>query len=355
MAALVMVLLTGCGQVEEEAEVIAVSEVSSEMTYEMINVIKTDVVSTQRLSCSYTQTMQQDVAFSVGGRVIDKVYVQRGDEVKAGDLLVELELGTLEDDIEALEYQTEVLRHRKSFLDENERMDMESAYNGFAYHSGKEEDDIKNLEKQKESIAENYTYQREDFSDDIEFNEMEIADMKSELAESRIYASMDGVVTRVFDNLERSICKKDEVIITVINGSEGIWELEDAEEYKQYFHEGDMIDLSVSSGSSKGEYVITPYKMSSWTDTAQFTTVEGPENDGVDVGTMAFMQMVIDSVKDVAAVPSDTVYSAESGYYVYVLDDEGMKTIKWVEIGLIGDEYTEIKSGVNVGEQIVRR
>jgi len=347
--------LIGCGEVEEETEVIAVNEEQSELNYEMINVVKTDVVSTERLSCTFTQTTQQDAAFSVGGRTIDKLYVQRGDKVKAGDLLIELEIGTLEDDIASLEYQTEVLRKRKSFLDKQEEYDLEAAYNGFAYSSAKDEDALKDLEKRNESIKENYTYQREDLSDDIEFNEMEIADMKRELSNSRIYASMDGMVSYVANNLERSVCKKDETVITVIDGKEGIWAIDNGAQYAQYFHEGDMIDLNVSAGSAKGDYVVTPYQMGSWGDTLKFDTVEGPENDGVDVGTIAYMVMVIEKVEDVTAVPTDALYQAESGYYVYVLDEEGMKSINWVEIGLIGDDYTEIKSGLSVGEQIVRR
>ena len=352
---MLLMILAGCGEVKEEAEVIAVSEAAESLSYEMISVIKTDVISTERMAVSFTQLMQQDAAFTVGGKVINKVYVQRGDEVKAGDLLVELEIGNLEDEIAELEYQTEVLRHRNGFLDKAEEYELEHSYNQFAYGSAKEEDDLTELEKRNDSIKENYTYQREDYSDDIEFNEMEIADKKRQLSESRIYATMSGMVTYVAADLERSVCKKDETIITVIDGTDGIWSLENTDGWEQFFNEGDLIDLSVTSGSSKGEYVVTPYNMSSWGEFLTFSTLEGPENDGVDVGTLGYIEVVLDKVEDAIAIPSDCLYSADDGYYVYVLDSEGMKTIKWVQIGLLGDDYAEIKEGLSVGEQIVRR
>ena len=42
-------------------------------------------------------------------------------------------------------------------------------------------------------------------------------------------------------------------------------------------------------------------------------------------------------------------------YYVYVVDETGMRQVKWVEVGLIGNTTVEILNGLEEGEKVIRR
>ena len=64
--------------------------------------------------------------------------------------------------------------------------------------------------------------------------------------------------------------------------------------------------------------------------------------------------MVIDtgSVSDVVAVPTSAVETTGIGSYVLLLDN-GILARKVVKVGMIGDTYTQIVSGLKDGQSIV--
>ena len=96
--------LGGCAAETEEATV-AVSDEEAGYVYSLAEVKRGEVILTKNLSSQYIQTKEQTVSFTEGGKTIEKVYVREGDQVKAGDVLAEVSIGTLEEDIARLEYE----------------------------------------------------------------------------------------------------------------------------------------------------------------------------------------------------------------------------------------------------------
>ena len=76
----------------------------------------------------------------------------------------------------------------------------------------------------------------------------------------------------------------------------------------------------------------------------------------ISVGTRASIYLVVESKKQVLAVPRVAVYgSEENGYYVYVLTDDGVRETVDVQVGLIGNNYIEILGGIEMYTSVIVR
>ena len=344
----------GCAKEEEGEALVVVSNTEEEYAYTLIDVKRGEVVLSKSLSAKYVQTKEQEVSFHEGGKRIEKIYVREGDHVKVGDILAEVSIGNLEENIARLEYEIKKKELQKGYLDAHEDFDLTSSYYSLAYYSPCEEEDLEAQIERDENIRESYKNQREDYDDELEFDRAELSKLKSELQSSRLYATMNGMVYRVERDLEGTTSKKGEVIMTVIDGTEGIFAMEEPD-YAQYFKDGETVKLEITYSSAKGSYEVMPYQMSTWGEKQYFSVYDGPENDGIEVDTTGTVYVVLEKKEDVLYLPNECIYVADGKTYVYILDEQNMRNICWVETGLEGDKNTEIISGLKEGDTVVKR
>lgn len=345
------VLLCGCGQEAEDKSLIIVEDSDDTLSNDFIYAGVGDVVLTGKMRCTYRQQKDQEISFSLSGRLVDKVYVEEGDIVKKGDLLAELSPGKLEQQIEDMEYRIARNELLLEYTEVNEALDISQvwvnyAYNGYYDEAGRD-GAIADIQK-------NYRYQREDGSDALELDRRKLEELKEELARCRVYAGMGGMVYRLKERLENSTSKEGETIMTIVDNSQCLFETE-APEYNDCFREGETVGMSVLTGTAAGQYELLPYALEDWGEVQQFSVYVGPMTTGIEVGTTGTIEFELDKREQVLCVPKTTVNSAEGRYYVYVTDEDGMRQIRWVEIGLIGDDMVEIRSGLEEGEKVIRR
>ncbi len=350
------ITLTGCGQTKntEEVPVVVISDEEQGIEYSMDTVKRGNVTLTKKFACKYVQTKEQAVSFPEGGKTIEKIYVREGDYVKPGDVLAEVSSGSLEEEIAALEYKIKRDALEKQYLDVHEEFDLRSSYFSFVYGTKCEEEDLEEYEERDEEIVDSYKNKREDYSDEAEFDVRELEELKKKLADSRIYATMSGMVYSVEFNLEGTVSKKDEVIMTIIDGTEGVFAIEEPD-YTDYFSAEDVLKLEIYYGTAKGVYDVIPFEMDTWGEKQYFSIYDGPENDGIEVDTTGDIYLELDTRENVLILPNTCIFSADDKSYVYMLDENNMKTVCFIETGLKGDECTEILSGLNEGDMVVRR
>ena len=349
---LASILLAGCGTQEEE-NVVVIENETQESAYGLIAVTREDVVLTKSLTATYMQLKEQTVSFNVGGRRVSKVYVNPGDSVKAGDLLIELSQDNLQQQIDELEYRISKNELQLSYLDAAEKFDEQSAYNNFVYNNPDiSEDDVAAYQKNQDSITQNFEYKREDINDELEFDRRKLASLKNEYSSGHIYSTMDGVVYTVMDGLEGSTSKKDEVVMTIVDNASGRFEVKEPD-YASYFHEGEPVEMKIVYGSASGDYEVVPVDMASWGDTQVFEVFSGPDNEGIDVGVTGTIKLVLEKHEHVLALPIGAIYHADGKPYVYVLDENDFRQIVWIETGLEGDDLIEVTAGLNEGDKVV--
>ena len=347
-------LFVGCGKTVEEEPIVVVEKNVETIGYKLSNVERSDVILTSTLGCNYVQTKEQDVVFDFGGKRIDRVYVKEGDIVKEGDVLVELEIGDVKEEIARLEYEIAKEEKQLSYVDKTEEFELADSYYGYVYGSKMEEDDLKYWEERDEQIKENNTYKREDYSDQLEFNKRKLNKLKAELDGNRVYAKIGGTVISVEKDLEGSTAKKDQTIMKIVDNADGIFESTEVDK-ASYFKEGEAVSMNIVYGTAKGDYELMPSDMASWGEKLIFSVLSMPDGVSLEVGTLGTISVVVDKRENVLSIPFGALNEADGKYYVYVLDENDLRQVRYVETGLIGDDKVEILSGLEEGEAVVRK
>lgn len=343
-----VLLLCGCGKDNKPNDLVVIEQEEAGPAYEYGVAEIGDVIKTMKASCIYRQVGEQEVSFSVDGMLVDRVYVEEGDRVTKGQLLAELSSRDLERSIEDLEYRIARNELLLSSVDTNEELAISSQWVSYLNSWTNETVRDQNIE----NMRQNYRYQREDYTDALTADKAELQQLRQKLRNSRVYASMDGVIYDLQDGLEGATSRKDEMVMKVLDTSERLFETK-IPDGLQYFSEDDLVSMSVSYGSGMGQYLLVPWHMEEWGEKQLFLVYEAPDGSSLEVGTAGTLEVVADSRENVLSVPTKAIYNAGDQRYVYVMGADNMREVRWVETGLYGDSTVEILSGLTEGEKVI--
>lgn len=348
-----MLAVTGCAGAEpDDDNLIIMEQESQKPQYTLGEASMGDVVLTEHIPCTYLQTAEEDISFSVSGRRIAKVHVRVGDNVVKGQLLAELTDNDTEGRIEELEYNIQRNRVLMEYVDVKENQDISAKWLQFLYRSGLSDDEEEAMKDSIAQLQQDNIFLRQDYQDAIDLDSMELEKLRSENAAGQLYAGMDGTVSWVRQNLEGSTCARNESIMKIIDGSEGLFVVEEAE-WADLFQKGVPVDMQIKWGASAGQYQLIPYKMEEWGERLTFTLDEQYEGTMIEVGADGTIDVVLDSRENVLMAPLRAVHMAEERFYVYVVGESGMREVRWIETGLHGDTSVEIREGLILGEKVI--
>lgn len=379
MMALQMVmagLLAGCGGAGVNNDnVVIVEQEDAPVEYKLVTAGIGDVLLTRLVSCEFTQLEAQELSFALSGKRVNKVYVKEGDSVNAGDVLAELSGADKREQIENLEYQIARKKMQAENIKTNEadtislwwiqefsrqakdkynwllQFENLEDVNGLNYTGNSRAESIK---KQVEQLQKSNEKTLEKLSDEIALDEKQLEALKKEEAQSYLRAVKSGTVSKIKERLEGSTSVKDDVVITILDNTECKFIVKDMS-LLEYVSPDRELTMSIHSGGSAGTYKLIPSDMEHWDQVMSFDISQGDDNVVFEAGTRGYIDFYIDSREQVLCIPSLAVQSSDDGYYVYVVDDEGVRQVKWIEVGLIGNDRTEVTAGLTEGEKVVLR
>lgn len=347
---------SGCSMpadLEETEEVVVRIEKSDkeESIYTLTEAAVTDVEKTASKRFDYVQARSEDVLFPISGRRVAEVYVNLGDRVEEGQLLALLDGEDHDAAIYELEYQIARSKIQLSYLDENEEYEKSMRWWRFVYQSSQTEDESEKLESDLADIEQKYRYRREDYQDTIEMAQMRLEIYQREMMEGRIYAGMSGVISRLGGNMETIVSDVNKPAFTIIDDSNCLFESDTA--YAEYFAEGEIYELVSGRGDSANIYRVRPWNKAAWKDRSCLEFVDGADAESIEVGTFAYLTLMLEKRENVIAVNNSALHTADGKVYVYVLGENDIREVRWVETGLCGDRMTEIVSGLEEGEAVI--
>ena len=203
-------------------------------------------------------------------------------------------------------------------------------------------------------IQQRYEYSREDCQDAIDLDRKELQKLNKELKQANLYAGMSGTISFQKSNLEGSSAVAGEEIMHIIDSSECLFAVEGTK-YAEYFSADTKVAMSISSGTGAGDYELIPYNMDTWEERLLFAIADDDGSRTIEVGAMGMMKVVLGERKQVLSVPVGAVHVADGKSYVYVLGEDNVREVKWIETGLMGDLYAEVISGLSEGEKVILR
>ncbi len=344
-----MLLFCGCGIFPEEEELRTAPVISSmEEEYFRTEEVKTgDVVEQIQVYCYYQKQKSAEYGFPVVDRdtTLEGIYVKEGDKVKAGTVLAELGLGSLGVDL----------------------TEKQSAYDGLnkqiAYYEG-----LLELEKERQTLAKQYGREFDDgtllsyeeqldsLRDQLHIAELQLNEVKEQLGERQLVAEFDGIVTYVkrFDGWQW--LHSGETVVTLESEEAGFICTTDQGEY---FPEGAEVAVSTEVGVYDAK--VTEVSPAAGEKVRLVMEVQNPDRKLVTPlkGTVS---VVVASVENVTYIPYAALRKMGEQYAVYIQNKEGLREIRYVDVGLIvnssltaEENRVEIKSGVEPGETVIIR
>ncbi len=333
-------VLSACGK--EENHEIVVDEEKAQTDYMLAEATVGDVSLTKKVTLKYAQKDSESLNFKLEGYQIKGVYVEKGDKVKAGDLLAELEMEAAGEEydncvtsIELYETDLKFLKEQRELaLDQSKRM-VES---GETDEAGAKERNLK--------IEEEYAPKIKECEDYLAYQNLRKDYYGQQVEEGRIYAGIDGTVAfvRSFSSTARSV--KTQNVITLFDSAKCSFVCS-GEDYAQYMTDGQKTTIELLNGT---QYETT-YRYSPEDKELVFELLE--PDYSLSIGTKAYYYIVLDERKNVLRVPRKAVHHAGDDYYVYYTDENNIRTVQYVEVGLEGNDYVEILSGINEGDYLV--
>ena len=336
-------VLGGCGLFSGEEEKPSVSIVRESMAddYNVVNCERRDVVLTSTVSCSYTQLMEENLAFPVGDKTVAYVYVNEGDEVKEGDLLAKLDVEQLEKD--NISMQEEIDKNEFLIKQTDEMIDFyEKKINSASLSLSSKESYLSKLQKLREK--------KRNYTDQNEFDRIKMSANEQQIAAGSLYAGMDGNISFIKNNLQGSNANAQEKVITILNASVCGFQTNDRNAV-DYIHVGDRVSVDISTTETSYDATVTVVDKDAYKIVYE---LDQPDYS-IQMGTRGKVTVVRGEAKNVLSLPVSCVFMTDDFAYVYILNDDGVREMRKITIGLIGDDYVEITGGISETDTVILR
>lgn len=329
----VALCLTGCGilPTEEEFDAAPVLKEYEGASFNKVTVTRGTLEKTEEISGKYKGTVKEDIEPD-GASVIKKIYVKKGDRVKAGDVVMQYELPGSEKTLK--ESNEKIEKTKLQITQARELMKLEVEKQKKIGGGSKE---IANARNQ-------YEQQIKALESSLELLKMDAQIAKEEIEEEQITASVNGVVTYVDSKAEGTYGTEGEAAIKIEGKKKNRFEANS--KYASHCKEGDIVTIEVRGQ----EYKATVKKDPESTDSVYFY----PRSKlNLEDGTVCSYQVILKEKKDILYLPSSIVYSMGDKHVVYYEDANGLKSTKEVSIGETIDNFVEITAGLEENEQVI--
>lgn len=340
---LTMAALGGCGifPAEEEDRRVQMAESAEQIEYEVEAVQVEDLQKTEKITVVYQQTKDESLSFDADGEYIAHVYVSVGDEVSEGDVLAQLDVGDVPDKLEQLNYQISLNEKAKADQIELKAYDLHMEL--LRYQAGWYADDAEYAEAAAKVEA-NYSDTLQKYDDTLYIQYMQRDVYNQMIADSYLYAGMSGVVSYVADRLEGSETQAGKEIIKIIDDTECYFASDT--KYASSFTDGDVLEITC------GDHTYETVVSHSEDGLNVYFTLTMPDTT-ITLGAYGSYELILQESRGALTVNYNYVHKSGESYYVYQLDEDGIRKTTEVTVGMNAGGRIEILSGLSEGDIIV--
>ena len=348
----ILLVFISCGLLPEEetfrtAPVITTYEKEE---FEETVVVRGDMQLTNQISCTYIPLKTENLSFSVGGELYDKIFVEVGDRVEKGQLLAQLDLSGAEEDIANSSEQINRLKMQMDALEENRELELQRQ----KILLGDVSEEV--LNEALQMTNRQFDMQKQPLLDALTVVQIQLKEAKARMVERQIRAGMDGTVTFVREVEAEARSTSGERFITIADTSTSLFKADT--KLWDRFKPGD--EHIVTANKTDYKIVVVSEAELGMEETEKQEGKSAyvylkPKNPTFGLEELAYgtLVLLLDSREDVLMVPENAVTTSKGQSIVYYQDEAGLKAYKQVEIGLIAEGMVEIVSGLTEGERII--
>ncbi len=341
------VCLSGCNILpSEESRYILPTIASQDIPeYNTQTVIRTDLIQTATINCRYsTGSESTDLFFNTSGLYAKKIYVNKGDKVSQGDLLMELDTGTLLEEISLLEQGLAESELELSYA--KELMELDVAKINLQYENGLIS--AKERDQAMESLEDAYS-KIPLLEESVYYDRLRLNELQARQNNAYLYAPADGYITYINSGLLTKTYTKGQTAISMATYSQLAFKAFPAN--RDYLTEGDIVTITMAHEPfTTLDAVITFNK----NDSSEIYLYPVDTTAKLEYNDKGSFNMTISQRSDVIAIDSRAIKTGKNIKFVYYINEDGYRDVKLVTTGLKGDDgYIEILSGLEVGELVI--
>lgn len=349
----VVLLLGGCGMIGKEEEVRPdlikeQNKVDKEQSYQMADVQRGDVSFDNTILCKAYCDEEESMKFGISGVDYGMTYVDVGDEVKKGDLLAELSMEGVEEDLNAAKQEYEIAKLEYSNYD-TQIADARRIGQLNNMSKSEIEEQVRGLTDSKTSCGANLQLARTRYDEAAE-----------EKRKRQIYAPMDGVITFLFDPevVKKTQKEGDPPVVSnmdteFVRMSSGNYHFRaDTEDYSNY-KIGDVVEIDINGQSYKAKIVTDEKLENSEKDIHRLTFDLLEAGFRIEAQSTGSVKTPVTTARNALYVEKEAIVSIDGKQYVYLLNEDNIRSIQEVKVGMSNDTYTVIESGVSEGQKVI--
>jgi len=289
-----------------------------------------DVYRYTNVPAIYVQTREERLSFSLEGLRVQGIYVNAGDYVQEGDILATL-------------YWPEITHQYAAALRREELLML-----SISQH------DTRRAQAQPgQTFLDGHQAESDRLSRELYLLHMEIDLLREWYNQLYLRASMDGTIVHVTPFSEGMISDTRNVV-TIVDMTYSVFEIR-SNDVVEHMSIGDIFTLTINQVPHEA-IVADPYELGidrANTRGHEVYLVLLDEEAVLPSRPSATLRFEFDVARDVVYVPVHAVHRTGGREFVYILNEQGIRTIRDVEIGLRSNTAFEIKNGLNEGDVIV--
>lgn len=329
--------------VEEELPVAPVIRSYEAKEYKLTTVMRGDLALTETVTCTYKPANKETLGFTLSGETVKEVYAIKGQQVKKGELLAELESGDLQEQIYKQEYELQTLESQKKYIEE--KLQKETVLNGTL------REDSNDKEDSNDRLVD-LALELSSAKDAIYIKEKQLEESRSELARRQIRAGIDGTVTYARTLTDGQKSESGQIIFIVADLDTSVFIVEG--DSAAYFPVGAEMTITYKSKEYSAT-VVEGSKVSAQQDPDKamaYLELDQPDPT-LESGANGKVIVTHDYREDVLFVNKKAVKTGNGEYFVYMLDEDGLRYMQYVSVGLENKDYIEITGGLTEGDSVV--
>jgi macrolide-specific efflux system membrane fusion protein len=298
---------------------------------------RTDVTSTVSADGTVAPTDSADVSFDTDG-IIAEIPVEVGDEVQVGDVLALVSSSTAAARLKSAEASLEAAEDAEDAVDEAE--------------------DATQSDEEREKDESSARAQ-------VEQAKLSLAEVRDSLSDLTLRAPVAGTVTAINSTVGSSTTgdgsgsesDSGNTFATIADMSSWVVDCAFSEADVAKVKEGDAVEITFGSVPNE-TFTGRVRKIDLSATTSENVTTYGVEVDVLNApselrdGASSSVTVTTASASDVLAVPTSAVTTDAQGESTVKLVKDGKSTPRTVQIGIKGDTYTEITSGLSAGNEV---
>ena len=204
-------------------------------------------------------------------------------------------------------------------------------------------------EKAIATLTKNYKLQLDVYDTRIKASSEKLADLNSRMEKRKLVAGIAGTVTYVKETNPYSTSVENDKFIVIADKTSSVFIVsgDDA----TYLKPGDAVSIMLSNDSREATVVDAAELGLEPSDRLAYIRLNETAFD-IKERASGSITIELDRRDDVLYVPRSAVKSANGKSIVYMLNDDGIKTMREIETGFQADGKVEIISGLDLGDQV---